>query len=385
MISLFRNAHKKQSLFLLLMFIILNTVTISSRILSVLWIGITLIIIYGLEKPYRGNKIKDKAVIRTWAFYMAIIVIMINLIAGVIWGFGKSPYNHSLKGMVINTLVIGSSLVARENIRSYLVKSIHPSRRRIGICIMIAIMIAVQVPYSQMIGIRSAEELMIFSSQRIIPLIIQNILLTYLVIWEGPISAIIYAGLMEGYNWYLPILPNLNWLQSIAISGMLPAILLVIASEKHNVLTKSIRKVEQEKHMVGNIVTMIIAIALIWFTVGVFSYYPSAVATGSMKPGIHPGDVVIVSRIEEPSDIEALKVGDVIQFKRDKLLINHRIIEIIDDKGVTCYRTKGDNNNVADQELVKAEDIKGVIVYVVPKIGLPTILFKGGDADLSGI
>ena len=99
-----------------------------------------------------------------------------------------------------------------------------------------------------------------------------------------------------------------------------------------------------------------------------------------MEPMIKPGDVILVKKIVNIEEINRLKVGDVMQFKRGNILITHRILEIKQsEKAEISYRTKGDNNSGADSELVKPEDIKGTIVYVVPKIGWPTLLIKSKD------
>jgi len=53
---------------------------------------------------------------------------------------------------------------------------------------------------------------------------------------------------------------------------------------------------------------------------------------------------------------------------RDKI----RVIEGFPKEGIS-FKTKGDNNTGADTELVKPEDVKGIITYTVPKIGWPTL------------
>ena len=80
-----------------------------------------------------------------------------------------------------------------------------------------------------------------------------------------------------------------------------------------------------------------------------------------------------------------LKEGDVIQFKRDNILISHRITELVyDEEQGLLFRTKGDNNSSEDSELVKPQDLKGTIEYVVPKVGWPTLLIKSDkDIDLN--
>ena len=144
---------------------------------------------------------------------------------------------------------------------------------------------------------------------------------------------------------------------------------------------------KDEENPLGWMITSILSILIIWFSVGVFPIYPSVIATGSMEPMIKPGDVILVRKTVDMEGINNLKVGDVIQFKRDNILISHRIIDIInDEKEGLSFRTKGDNNSGADTELVKPQDIRGIIVYNVPKIGWPTLLIKSNkDIPLDDI
>jgi len=58
-------------------------------------------------------------------------------------------------------------------------------------------------------------------------------------------------------------------------------------------------------------------------------------------------------------------IGDIITYKHGDIYITHRVVDIT-DKG---YITQGDANNTEDTEAVKAEDIVGKVVLVIPKIG----------------
>lgn len=87
------------------------------------------------------------------------------------------------------------------------------------------------------------------------------------------------------------------------------------------------------------------------------------IVSGSMIPEIQIGDVVVIN------DTDNVKINDVIAFRRDSSVIVHRIIKEMNVKGTTMYQTKGDNNNVADAELVATKDIEGVMIGKVPFIG----------------
>jgi signal peptidase len=138
------------------------------------------------------------------------------------------------------------------------------------------------------------------------------------------------------------------------------------------------KKQQEDEDLVSWIITSIISIVIIWFSVGVFPVYPSVIATGSMEPEIKPGDVILVEKVKDMDDINALKIDDIIQFQRDGVLISHRVIEIKDsEESGLQFKTKGDNNPTPDTDLVKPQDIKGTVIYKVPKIGWLTLLVKG--------
>lgn len=103
------------------------------------------------------------------------------------------------------------------------------------------------------------------------------------------------------------------------------------------------------------------------------------VVSGSMKPALGIGDVVVV----KPTDAESLQFGDIITFQLASgrpEVATHRIVGIGEDaNGKRSFVTKGDANNVADQDLVTAEQVRGKVMYDLPKIGLVTTIF---NADL---
>jgi len=96
------------------------------------------------------------------------------------------------------------------------------------------------------------------------------------------------------------------------------------------------------------------------------------VLTGSMEPGIMPGDIVVTKGIDTESARD-LKIGDVISFlpyPDDPTLVTHRIIaQSVSQKG-TSFITQGDNNNVADSwNPVHDFQVRGKLLYVIPKLG----------------
>lgn len=99
-------------------------------------------------------------------------------------------------------------------------------------------------------------------------------------------------------------------------------------------------------------------------TPNLFGYKFFNVISGSMKPNLEIGDVVIIKEIEN------INKGDIITFKQQDSIITHRVVDIINEDGKIYYQTKGDNNNSNDENLVEFKDIEGIYVYRIPKIGI---------------
>ena len=88
------------------------------------------------------------------------------------------------------------------------------------------------------------------------------------------------------------------------------------------------------------------------------------IVSGSMIPTINIGDIVIIN------DTTNVKTNDIIAFREGGMVIVHRIInEEVDVTGKTMYKTKGDNNNVEDLNLVDTLDIEGLFMFKIPYLG----------------
>lgn len=100
-----------------------------------------------------------------------------------------------------------------------------------------------------------------------------------------------------------------------------------------------------------------------------FSMSPMIVLTDSMYPGIKSGDLIIVTRIS-PEDVGD---GDVISFfdpaSKSSSVVTHRVVEIVGEGDTISFRTKGDNNNTNDRELVPGKNLVGKYRFRIPGAG----------------
>ena len=118
------------------------------------------------------------------------------------------------------------------------------------------------------------------------------------------------------------------------------------------------------------IFTVIIFVrAFVYKKYDVFGYRFFIIMSGSMEPTIDTSDVVITK--EQKDNFQN---GDIIAFQNSKAVTVHRIVDISKEDEVTLYQTKGDNNNTVDLKKVKQSEVKGKVVYKLPKVG-KAILF----------
>lgn len=355
--------------------------------IPILWIGVVFFV-WSMPQIRPKGLLKLRGFVYQWAFILAIMYIVISVFAGLIDGLGKSPYNHSLTGILTNIVYVGSALVGRELIRSYLVNSFTKKENYFVFILIALLMTITNISFNKFINTSSFSEGVQLLAEFIGPEFAQNLFAVYLVYLGGPLASIIYLGMIQGFHWLSPILTDLKWITTALIGILLPTFFIMTLQTMYHTASKQIKiRNKDEESPISWIITSVLSIGIIWFAVGVFPIYPSVIATGSMEPMIKPGDVILVKKILDMDGIENLKVDDIIQFKRDAILISHRIIKIDnDEEDGLGFRTKGDNNSSSDSDIVKPEDVKGTIVYTVPKIGWPTLLIKSDkDVDLDKI
>lgn len=104
---------------------------------------------------------------------------------------------------------------------------------------------------------------------------------------------------------------------------------------------------------------------------------PYTVLTGSMRPTMPPGSLVVT----KPIEASGLKVGDAITYQirsGEPEVVTHRIISSSQTLGgETLFTTQGDANPQPDEEPVKAGQIRGVVWYSIPFAGYLNSLLTG--------
>ena len=130
---------------------------------------------------------------------------------------------------------------------------------------------------------------------------------------------------------------------------------------------------QARNNKIGNVVKFLgyaLSGILISFSVLSASGFVKAriVLTGSMEPVINPGDIVLLA----PTPRTQPELGDIAAYTARRFsgesvgIFTHRIIG---GDPVNGWLMKGDNNPTPDVQKPKAEDISGVVFFVIPWIG----------------
>ena len=90
------------------------------------------------------------------------------------------------------------------------------------------------------------------------------------------------------------------------------------------------------------------------------------IVSESMEKTINVNDLIVIKKCKQ----EELQKGDIITYKKkDGSIVTHRIIKINKEAGQNLYTTKGDNNEIEDEEKIKHEQIFGKYLIRIKGVG----------------
>lgn len=300
--------------------------------------------------------------------------ISLSLIAGLFGGFGRSPYSFTPQGIITNLVFVGSALLGIELSRAWLINRF--ARRNTTLILGLATLLytTIMIPPGRFTGLGGAEETIKFLGSTGLPLLAQNLLASFLAFLGGPLASIAYRGTLQAFEWFCPILPYLPDHIKALVGTIAPVIGFLIVQSLYSTQARpgARRRAEREGSFAGWIAVSIVGVLMIWFSLGLFPLLPTVVYSGSMRPTMDVGDVVIVARV--PADV--VKEGDIIQFILETGPTVHRVVEISESEGSKVFIVKGDANPGPDLDPIVPEQVVGKVAFTIPKIGWASIATK---------
>lgn len=337
----------------------------------VIFLGLLLAITVLSLGHEKKRNLYEKDNILSVLIYCFIYYIVIYL-SGLIIGFLRTSYDLSILGILRNTVPVILTIIISELLRYEMLSKASKNKVLIVLtCILFVTIDTKLVAYAYDLNTNLGIIKLCYMS--VLPILSKNFLLTYLCYKFGYTPNIIYRLIMELPSYMVPIVPAINSYFKTIIDLLLPAYILwktykEFGSKKRDT---DIRR----SFLTQRITTVVLLIFLtvtIALTSGVFKYYALAIGSDSMNPKIKKGDVVIVEKIPQ-NNIGTLKVGEVLVYKYNDIVVVHRIIKMEKINDNYYFRTKGDNNNTEDAWTIDQVSVIGKAVTMIPYAGIPTV------------
>ena len=357
---------------LIIIILILNS--FAWNILSGYRMVIFLMLILALFKVFFGFErdkhryIKD--IILETIIYLFVFFIVFYLL-GVFISFAKVEGYYTWHGLRTMIIPVMLTIIFREIFR-YMIMSKADGNKLLLIltCIMFIFIDVSNIIYYTNFSTKYSSFL--FISLNLLPAISSNIVFSILTLKVGYKPILVYALVLGLYRYLFPIIPNPDeYLMSIIMFLVPVGYGYRIYRFYDKVKDKEIERNYNRKRYGYLLIPSLIIIILVYFTSGYFSYHAIAVASGSMTPNILKGDIVVIKKID--GDYSKLKKGQVIAYKYDNVIIVHRLINIIEEKGTYYFYSKGDANEKEDNWVINEDMIIGVVNVKIPYLGLPTV------------
>lgn len=304
---------------------------------------------------------------------LTIIYLIIYSLTGLKVGYQRTPYSLKATEILKNLFTIVAYSLLLEIIRTELIKH---SKSWISFTAITTIFFLLKVEYQKFSSTIPLEELLEYILGEFLTSLVESTLLSYLSKSGGLILNFAYTVPINLSIILFPVFPNLNWFIAASIKHVLYLLIFLFTKyEDTNLIRNSKKQIKRENP--AKSIPLILAIFLgVVFIGGFLPYKPVAVVSNSMSPYFNRGDICIIKKITDYSQIRNLKEADIIEYQLNNIFVLHRIIGIKESTKGYKYQTKGDNNKEADVLLVDEEQIVGVVTYVIPYLGYPSVWFS---------
>ena len=366
--------YKKLLAFEIILLAVLLINSFVSNILSSYYMPIFLLanlilfrIFFGFSKPfvrYAKDIVFDIII-------LIIVFFILFYILGIFIGYARIDNYLTWYGLKTFIFPLVFTLILREILRYQIINKCEDSKLLFGTTVFVMMVVEVSNTL-HFADLKTGYGVFIFIAMYLLPAISTSVSCTYISKKVGYKPILVYLFVIELYQYIIPIIPNPDKYLTSVIHLVLPIILLLrvmkfFKSEEDEVQDSRAKKTGPLT--IG--IPALFIITVVYFTSGYFKYYAVAVATGSMEPNINVGDIVIIEQMK--SGYDKLEVGDVLAFKYNGVIVVHRIIKKLYKNEEYYFYTKGDNNGVEDNYVIKPDNIVGVVNHKIDYLGLPTV------------
>jgi signal peptidase len=283
---------------------------------------------------------------------------------GLLYGFGYSPYSQEAGHMAQNAFYLVTLLAGVEASRAFVLLTLRPRSQYLSLAVVSILWALLLIPVINYDSLSSARGAFTLTGGTLLPALSLSVLASYLAVNGGALPAFLYHVGIRSFEWFSPILPNVEWTITAFVGTIVPLTSAICIRGAISEPPKGAEESEPFDVSAPWIVATMLLVGLLWFNTGLFGVTPSVVSGVSMEPSMHVGDVVVMREV----DADDIEVGDVIQYRVPSGRIFHRVIEVQDTATGRVFVTQGDNNNTPDDPVLESQ-VDGKIIFTIPKAG----------------
>ncbi len=332
---------------------------------------ISFALIFGISVLVLGFR-KDRHYLRGGATRTIITVTLATAIvtytAGIFLGFNRSyaslNFNKILEGLLPAILLA----VVVELLRHSLYRKSNGKWQSVVLFTTLSSLtyIFLALNPAQLVD---AEKIFLFICGSVFPIIATELLCTYLTKNIGLQPSLVYKLIVKTYIYILPIIPNLgNYLYAVAAIVM-PFVIYRMIDRMDTFDSRARQRMRKVNFGIIAVPLTVFLLVLVIFVSGFFKYWLIAIGSDSMAGTFDRGDAVMIEKMSA----DKLKENDIIAFKKDGIIITHRVVKINRDGDKYEFVTKGDANDDVDNFTTSGENVIGRINFRTKYIGFPTI------------
>ena len=339
--------------------------------LEVLFLLVSFIALYSVFKIDLKNDYKYKQILKIVITCLLFYFVFIY-VAGLFTGFAKTIYTFNFNNFIYNIIPTIIYIILMECIRTiYINKSNNNKIIIILSCIIFILYDSFSKYY--LYDFKVSDELYEYIGLIVLTSIARNIFLTILCSKSNVINCVIYRIITEIYIFLVPIVPNFGPYINSVLEIALPLIIGLILIRPPIRILSSPKKSKYSRTL--SVVITAILLLIVLLNSGFIKYQMFVIGSNSMNTYIYRGDVIIARRTNN-KEIKNIKNGEILVFRYNNKIISHRVYKIIKRDNKLYFKTKGDNNDQVDDNIVKEKDIIGTVSFRIKYIGLPSIWLR---------
>ena len=338
-------------------------------------------IIYAVSRVLFGFRLKDNPNRKRVFTNIAIVILLyflVTYLVGLMVGFTRTIYNSfSVTNFFVNILPVVLIIGLSELLRYIFIDKSYNNRWVTILSIIVFVLFTASYNF-KLYNFSLYNDIFQYFGIVVLGNISTNIFLTIQCQKTGFANNIIYRLVMEVYVFLVPFTPALGPYVTAVLAILIPVVcsFVVYNTVKKEKLEKPPKS--KRKNIIFALLVFIV-IVVVMSNSGFFKYQNMTIGSNSMKNYMSKGDIIILEKLEG-EELKDLKKDDILVFRYNTKIIAHRIYEVINRNNELFFRTKGDANDQVDNNLVRENDVIGILRYRIRYIGLPSIwiqeLFK---------